>query len=134
MVLWLFKHTASGFCKKTRKSITVPVPRITPCQLRDAARMEAVKLKITGFCREARVAEGALPELARLGRRMPPGTGFQGHVTLQPGGCQQLPSAGCAALLTPSSDFLRQLIALRESRRNENWQKRADTRFIHHQF
>ena len=45
------------------------------------------------------MAEGALPELARLGRRMPPGTGFQGHVTLQPGGCQQ-PSPALAAPLS----------------------------------
>jgi len=54
------------------------------------------EIKNNRLCRGTRAAAGTLPELARLGRRMPPGTGFQGHVTLQPGGCQQ-PSPALAA-------------------------------------
>lgn len=99
VVLWLCKPTALGFCKKICKSIPVPSPCITPRLPQDAGEDGGDEIKNNQLRREARVAEGTLPELAPLGRRMPPGTGFQGHVTLQPGGCQQ-PSPALAAPLS----------------------------------
>lgn len=128
VISWCHKPTARGFCREISRSPVVPAPRITP---RDVARMES---ELPGSAGRRR----ALPGLAPLGCRMPPGTGFQGHVTLQPGCCQQ-PSPALAeplACLLPAIFFffLRQLIAPRESQSDENWQERADIRFIHHQF
>lgn len=88
------------------------------------------------------MAEGALPELARLGPTDASGHAISRARHAPPG---RLPAAPPQRRLRRSLDsfqrllfyylfFLRQLIAARESRRNENWQKRADIRFIHHPF
>lgn len=103
VTLWHCKPAALVFCKKNLQEHYTPWIKAPPAPGR--SEDGGGEIKNNRLCREARVAEGTLPELARSAAGCLQAQRFKGTSRSSRAVASSLPSAGCPARLIPSSDL-----------------------------